>query len=148
VDPQSRENVLSAIQALARGGTTILYTTHYMEEAERLCDRVGIMDRGRLIALGSPTELIRSLGAEHVLEFTLEGGAERAASLWEGLPSVRSVRSDGSRVILTAEHAHYAVPALMRALERERLELSELTTHHATLEDVFLSLTGRHLLDD
>lgn len=148
LDPQSRRQLWDVIHDLRARGTSIVLTTHYMEEAERLCDRVAIMDQGRLIALGTPRDLIASLAAEHVLEFALRNGVERAPSFWEALPSVRSAQVVSGRVRLTAERAHEVVPALMRALETEQMELSELTTHHATLEDVFLQLTGRHLRDE
>ncbi|MCA9737847.1 MAG: ABC transporter ATP-binding protein [Gemmatimonadota bacterium] len=147
LDPQSRRQLWEVIGDLHRRGTTILLTTHYMEEAERLCDRVGIMDRGRLIALGSPRELIRSLEAEHVVEFALGADTSPDAVVWEGLTHTRAIQRVGDRYRLTAEQVHQAVPELMRVLEREGLALSELTTHHATLEDVFLDLTGRSLRD-
>ncbi|PYP44530.1 MAG: ABC transporter ATP-binding protein [Gemmatimonadetes bacterium] len=130
-------------------GGTVLLTTHYMEEAERLCDRVAIMDHGKVIALGTPRSLIASLGAEHVVEFALADGATRAPSPSElaALPGVRAVRPGVDRTALTVAEVHRAVPALLGLLERRGAELSLLATHHATLEDVFVSLTGRQLRD-
>src|SRR5437016_4888712 len=122
LDPQSRRQLWEVIGRFRAAGGTVLLTTHYMEEAERLCDRVAIMDHGKVIALGTPRSLIASLGAEHVVEFALADGAARAPS--------------------PAELA--ALPGL---LERRGAELSLLATHHATLEDVFVSLTGRQLRD-
>ena len=96
-------------------GGTVLLTTHYMEEAERLCDRVAIMDHGRVIAHGAPRELILSLGAEHVVEFALADGAARAPTPDElaALPGVKSVRPSAERTALTVTEVHRAVPALL-----------------------------------
>ena len=149
LDPQSRRQLWDLISEFRAAGRTVLLTTHYMEEAERLCDRVAIMDHGRIIALDTPAGLIASLGAEHVVEFALAGArsapppAELAA-----LPGVRSVRPSGDRTALVVSEVHRAVPALMACLERSGRELSMLATHHATLEDVFVALTGRQLRDE
>jgi len=127
----------------------VLLTTHYMDEAERLCDRVAIMDHGKVIALGSPRELIASLGAEHVIAFAPANGgapADLRAEI-EKLPGVRSVRLTADGLSLTAAELHTALPALMAALQRRHIALASLTTHHATLEDVFVALTGRQLRD-
>ena len=150
LDPQSRRQLWQLISGFRSGGGTVLLTTHYMEEAERLCDRVAIMDHGKVIALGTPRALIDSLGAEHVVEFALENGALTAGEL-QGelatLPGVKSVRSEPDRVALTVTQVHHVLPALLALLERRGGKLSLLTTHSATLEDVFVSLTGRHLRD-
>ncbi len=123
-------------------------TTHYMEEAERLCDRVAIMDHGKVIALGTPRELIASLGAEHVIEVALADGipGDLIAGLSD-LVGVRAVRAatGGGGMSLTVAELHRTLPALLALLQQQRLELSSLTTHHATLDDVFVSLTGRQL---
>jgi ABC-2 type transport system ATP-binding protein len=149
LDPQSRRQLWDVIGRFRAAGGTVLLTTHYMEEAERLCDRVAIMDHGRVIALGTPRSLIASLGAEHVVEFALADGAGRAPEPAElaGLPGVRAVRPGPDRVALTVVEVHRAVPALLALLERRGAELSLLATHHATLEDVFVALTGRQLRD-
>ncbi len=149
LDPQSRHQLWDIIQDFrARGGTVVL-TTHYMEEAERLCDRVAIVDHGKVIAQGSPSQLIASLGAEHVVDFALEEGA---AALPEpallALPGVTGVHTDAGKTRLTVTRAHEAMPALMTLLRDRNAALTELTTHRATLEDVFISLTGRHLRDE
>jgi ABC-2 type transport system ATP-binding protein len=148
LDPQSRRQLWGVIAAFrARGGTVVL-TTHYMDEAERLCDRVAVVDHGKVIALGTPKDLIASLGAQHVIEFGLAEGVaapEDAALL--ALPGVREVRVDAGRVTLTVEEVHSSLPAVIDELERRGLEMTELVTHHATLEDLFLHLTGRRLRD-
>jgi ABC-2 type transport system ATP-binding protein len=150
LDPQSRRQLWEIVASFKRGGGTVVLTTHYMEEAERLCDRVAVMDHGKVIALGSPRELIASLGADHIVEFTLgEGGGEPLPeAALAALPGVKAARRDGPRFSLTVTEAHRAVPALMLELERRGVEMTELVTHHATLEDLFLSLTGRHLRDE
>ena len=149
LDPQSRRQLWDVIGRFRAAGGTVLLTTHYMEEAERLCDRVAIMDHGRIIAQGTPRSLIASLGAEHVVEFALAdrgGGPPEAAEL-AALPGVRAVRPASDRTALTVAEVHRAVPALLALLERRGAELSLLATHHATLEDVFVALTGRQLRD-
>jgi ABC-2 type transport system ATP-binding protein len=126
-----------------------MLTTHYMDEAEILCDRVAIVDHGRVIALGTPVELIRSLGAEHVVEFALlEGSDELDDSALHELYGVRAVRRKAGGFELQVDALHRAVPALLSMLATRRLELAHLTTHSATLEDVFVSLTGRQLRDE
>ncbi len=148
LDPQSRRQLWDVVAAFKAGGGTVVLTTHYMEEAERLCDRVAVMDHGRVIALGSPRQLVASLGADHVVEFALSDGAPGPPeSALAALPGVKAARRDGPRFSLTVTEPHRAVPALMAELERRGVELTELVTHHATLEDLFLSLTGRHLRD-
>jgi len=149
LDPQSRRQLWDVVGRFRAQGGTVLLTTHYMEEAERLCDRVAIMDHGKVIALDSTPRLIASLGAEHVVEFALADGAGAAldAAQLGGLPGVRAVRPAADRTALVVAEVHRAVPALLALLERQGAQLSMLTTHHATLEDVFVSLTGRQLRD-
>ena len=148
LDPQSRRQLWDIIRRFRADGGTVLLTTHYMEEAERLCDRVAIMDHGKVIALGTPRELIASLGAEHVIEFALvEGVPDDLADYLKALGGVTAVRPAGAGLSLTAAELHRALPALLGALQQRRLELASLTTHHATLDDVFVALTGRQLRD-
>ncbi len=148
LDPQSRRQLWQVLERFRESGGTILITTHYMDEAHVLCDRVGIMDQGRLIALGTPRELVASLGAEHVVEFALaNGGAIEQRRLGE-LPGVRDVRTDDTHIHLSTSELHLTVPALLDLLSREQATLSQLGTHSATLEDVFVTLTGRQLRDD
>jgi ABC-2 type transport system ATP-binding protein len=146
LDPVSRRQIWSCVEAFRAGGGSVLLTTHYMEEAHRLCDRVAIIDRGRVIALDTPARLIASLGAEHVVEFQAQPSPD--LSRLESLPDVGSVRADGDTVSLTVAHVHRAVPALLLELRRQQLDLTSLVTHHATLEDVFVAMTGRHLEED
>ncbi|MFI4944316.1 MAG: DUF4162 domain-containing protein, partial [Burkholderiales bacterium] len=148
LDPQSRLQSWGIVEGLRARGRTVLLTTHYMEEAEHLCDRVAIVDHGKLIALGTPRELVASLGAEHVIEFSLEGGARPLPpELLRALPSVEGVAQEDGRCRLTVREVHRTIPALLKALSDHGAAFSQLTTHHATLEDVFVSLTGRTLRD-
>ena len=129
------------------GGRAILLTTHYMEEAERLCDRVAIMDHGRIIAEGTPRELIASLGAEHVLEFAVADGVALDGPAVGAALGQAPGRHDGAWRLQVSE-LHQAMPALLGELRRQGVQLSELRTRSATLEDVFVTLTGRHLRDE
>jgi ABC-2 type transport system ATP-binding protein len=151
LDPQSRREVWHLVQGFRRQGRTVLLTTHYMEEAERLCDRVAIVDHGKIVAEGTPEELIASLGGEHVIEFSAAGENGHTLSGLEALadlPAVSSVSADGDAIRLTVDRPHVAIPALLERLNRLGLELTSLTTRHASLEDVFVNLTGRRLHDE
>src|SRR5688500_2530727 len=148
LDPQSRHQLWDIIgQFRARGGTVVL-TTHYMEEAERLCDRVAIVDHGRVIAEGAPHRLIASLGADHVVDFAVGPGSALEDAALLALPGVTGVSTAEGRTRLTVTRAHEAMPALMTLLRERGAGLTELTSHRTTLEDVFISLTGRHLRDE
>ncbi|HEX6533649.1 MAG TPA: ABC transporter ATP-binding protein [Gemmatimonadaceae bacterium] len=148
LDPQARRQLWDLIERFRADGRTILLTTHYMDEAERLCDHVAIMDHGKVIALGTPRELIASLGAEHVLELSAPlADGDGLAALRE-LEGVRAARLVDGGVELEVGELHRAVPALLAELSRRGIEMSELRTRSASLEDVFVSLTGRHLRDE
>jgi ABC-2 type transport system ATP-binding protein len=149
LDPQSRLQSWGIVEALKARGRTVLLTTHYMEEAARLCDRVAVVDHGKLIALGTPRALVASLGAEHVIEFAVEHAAPAlSADTLRALPSVEGLAQEDGRWRLTVREVHRTVPALLAALAERGASVSHLTTHHATLEDVFVALTGRTLRDD
>ncbi|MDB4913723.1 MAG: ABC-type multidrug transport system, ATPase component [Gemmatimonadetes bacterium] len=149
LDPQSRRQLWDLIIELRASGRSVVLTTHYMDEAEKLCDRVAIVDHGRVIALGSPRELIASLGAEHVVEFTTPDAPANSldASTLGQLDGVTAAREKAGRWTLEVSELARAVPALLAALTARHLVLGELATHSATLEDVFVSLTGRQLRD-
>ena len=148
LDPQSRRHLWDIIRRYQQEGRTVLLTTHYMDEAERLCNRLAIMDHGRIIAQGSPSELIAELGGEHIVEFALEDESSLCSDALAGLPTVREVRSDGNGIALTVTEPHTAIPALLGRLQSRNLNLARLSTRNASLEDVFVNLTGRHLRDD
>jgi ABC-2 type transport system ATP-binding protein len=146
LDPQSRRQLWDVIGAYKTSGRTVMLTTHYMDEAERLCDRVAIVDHGKVIALGTPAELIHQLGGENIVLCQLApNSAPISESALAALPSVRSARRDDHCYSLAVEQPHVALPALLALVESLGLALASLTTRHATLEDVFVSLTGRHL---
>ena len=181
LDPQARLHLWELVEKLKSAGRTIILTTHYMEEAERLCDRVAIMDHGRVIALGTPKALIATVGGEDIVEFAVsersnagpsthppEGGlaqddrrfvgdrddAENKARAninverLKAIPGVQSHRVDEALHQLSVTELHTAVPRIFAALEEQGLHLSEFRTHSATLEDVFVRLTGRNLRDE
>jgi len=145
LDPQARLSLWDIVEKFRERGGTILLTTHYMEEAARLCDRTAIMDHGRVIALGTPAELIESLGADQIIEFSVTNAlAEDALT---NLPAVKHLHKRGEVYALTVAEIGVALPALLAETKRQQAELVTLTTHQATLEDVFVSLTGRMLRD-
>jgi ABC-2 type transport system ATP-binding protein len=149
LDPQARRQLWDLIEQFKLAGRTILMTTHYMDEAERLCDRVAIMDHGKAIALGTPRELIASMGVEHMVEFSAGGGAKALeVSALRRIEGVREVRTENGSVQMQVTELHQAVPALLDELSRQGVSLTELRTHSASLEDVFVTLTGRHLRDE
>jgi ABC-2 type transport system ATP-binding protein len=147
LDPQSRRQLWDIIRNFQRGGGTVLLTTHYMDEAERLCDRLAIVDHGQIIAEGTPSELIERLGGHHMVEFEASGNSGDGIALdsWRVLPGVESVRHDNGLVSLTVREPHLTIPALLDAVEKHGSQLLHLTTRQASLEDVFVNLTGRHL---
>lgn len=150
LDPQARRQLWDVVSDIRKAGNTILLTTHYMDEAEKLCDRVAVVDQGKVIALGAPRDLIAQLGGEHVIEFTLEAGPDRAVdprtfARIEGV--TKSVEEAGSYLLTVAE-PHRSIPSCLDLLAGENLQLKSLTTRHVNLEDVFVNLTGRHLRDE
>ena len=145
LDPQARLSLWDIVEKFRERGGTIILTTHYMEEATRLCDRVAIMDHGKVIALGTPAELIESLGADQIVEFSVTSALEEDALT--GLPAVNNLHKRGEVYAVTVADIAVALPALLAEIKRQQSELVTLTTHQATLEDVFVSLTGRMLRD-
>jgi ABC-2 type transport system ATP-binding protein len=145
LDPQARRQLWELVQELRAAGRTIMLTTHYMDEAERLCDRVAIVDHGKVIALGTPRELIQSIGSEHMVEFAPRIGAAVDTAWLTRLPGVRSAVAVDGEFRLQVDALHETVPALLAELEGHGAGLCQLRTHSATLEDVFVALTGRHL---
>jgi len=166
LDPQARRHLWDLVDELKHAGRTIILTTHYMDEAERLCDRVAIMDHGKVIALGTPQQLIGTVGGEDIVEFAVgefddsrassvtdspvsgaRPGAPRVEALLE-IPGVHSHRVDAGLHQLSVSQLHLAVPRIFAEIAEQGLHLSEFRTHSATLEDVFVRLTGRNLRDE
>ena len=161
LDPQSRRQLWDIIRTFQKKGGTVLLTTHYMDEAERLCDQLAIVDHGQIIAEGTPADLIDRLGGHHVVEFQVShanknnnGSADNNndndddINRWRSLPSVESVRREDSAVLLSVREPHLTIPALLDAVTNDGHQLEHLSTRQASLEDVFVQLTGRHLRED
>ena len=150
LDPQSRRQLWDIIRAFQKKGGTVLLTTHYMDEAERLCDRLAIVDHGVIITEGTPSDLIDRLGGHHVVEFQVNNNGNDNDNLdrWRSLPSVESVRREDSTVCLSVREPHLTIPALLDAVTSHGHQLEHLSTRQASLEDVFVLLTGRHLRED
>ena len=154
LDPTSRREVWEIIRQLRSNGRTILLTTHYMDEAQRLCDRVAIFDEGRVIALGTPDQLIRSLGGDQVVKFSFATKANPHDPLephpdliksFQTLPSVSLVEIVEGQVRMTCQQLPAVVTALIELLRSQDLVLSDLNTREASLDDVFIHLTGKRL---
>ena len=149
LDPQSRRQLWDIIRAFQKNGGTVLLTTHYMDEAERLCDRLAIVDQGLIIAEGSPADLIERLGGHHVVEFETSGNSSHGAEeTWRTLPGVESMRHDDGLYSLNVSEPHLTIPALLQAIGSRGEQLLHLSTRQASLEDVFVRLTGRHLREE
>ncbi len=148
LDPQSRRQLWDIIRSFKDRGRTVLLTTHYMDEAEKLCGRVAIVDHGKVIALGTPAGLIADLGGDHVVELGFpEGSPAPAPSSFAGMPGVRSALAEDGMTVLRVDGLHAVLPAVLEQVGRAGVPLDRLTTRQASLEDVFVQLTGRHLRD-
>jgi ABC-2 type transport system ATP-binding protein len=148
LDPQSRRQLWEIVRQFQQRRGTVLLTTHYMDEAERLCDRLAIIDQGKIIASGSPSELIAGLSGHHVVEFAISGSNGGGDEVWGRLPGVQSVRNDDGLFSLQVNEPHQTIPALLSAVQQKGANLAHLTTRQASLEDVFVQLTGRHLREE
>ena len=147
VDPQSRNSILEAVEHLSTEGMAVLYTTHYMEEAERLCDRIAIIDQGRLVAEGTRRELVSMLGEQDLVRLEVAGDALAAAAACAALPGVDSADADGSAVVCLLQGAAGALPRLLSAVAATGASVTGVEVREPDLEDVFLHLTGKALRD-
>jgi ABC-2 type transport system ATP-binding protein len=153
LDPTARREVWAVVEAFKAQGGTVVLTTHFMEEAERLADQVLILDRGKALRRGTPAELVAALGAERVLELALrradgaEPAGDEALRAIGALPDVTSVRAAQGRVRIGVRHFEHALPALVAWLQAQGLALDDLAVHRPTLDDVFVTLTGRQIGD-
>jgi ABC-2 type transport system ATP-binding protein len=153
LDPQARRRVWEIVEEFKRAGGTALLTTHYMEEAERLADELVIVDRGKIVARGTPAELVAGLGAQGIIRFVPRAGHEAAAfaieeSTFLTLPGVASLRSGSDVRELVVTDTQAAIGALLALLGERGIEIDDLGTHRPTLEDVFVALTGKQLRDE
>ena len=148
LDPQSRRQLWEIVRQFQQRRGTVLLTTHYMDEAERLCDRLAIIDQGKIIAEGTPAELIAGLSGHHVVEFAISGGNGGGEGTWARLPGVQKVRHEDGFFCLQVDEPHHTIPALLSAVQQQGAQLAHLTTRQASLEDVFVHLTGRHLREE
>jgi ABC-2 type transport system ATP-binding protein len=148
LDPQSRRQLWEVIRRFQQRGGTVLLTTHYMDEAERLCDRLAIIDHGLTIASGTPLELIERLGGHHRVEFDATGRVAGDSEVWCSLPGVEGVHEEEGRAVLSVREPHETIPALLAAIQNRGGRLLHLTTRQASLEDVFVHLTGRHMREE
>ena len=148
LDPQSRRQLWEIIGKFQERGGTVLLTTHYMDEAERLCDRLAIIDHGLTIASGTTPDLIERLGCRHMVEFDATGIIPGELAPWRLLPGVEAVHEEDGRMVLSVREPHETIPALLAAIQNRNGRLLHLTTRQASLEDVFVHLTGRHLREE
>jgi ABC-2 type transport system ATP-binding protein len=148
LDPQSRRQLWDIVRQFQGRKGTVLLTTHYMDEAERLCDRLAIIDHGQIIAAGTPAELIERLTGHHVVEFAVSQQASDDGHVWSKLPGVQSVRTEDGLYSLRVNEPHETIPALLAEVQKQHAQLRHLTTRQASLEDVFVQLTGRHLREE
>jgi ABC-2 type transport system ATP-binding protein len=146
LDPQARLAIWEVVETFRKGGGTTILTTHYMEEAAKLCDRVAIVDHGKIIALGTPAELVASLGADRIVELVLDGDID--VTVLESLPGVARHHRKGATHVLSVRELAETLPALLAALGSVGVRLETMTTHEPTLEDVFVQRTGRALRDE
>ena len=147
VDPQSRHAILERVLAFGTTGMAVLYTTHYMEEAERICDRVGIIDHGRLIAEGTRRELVSRLGEKDRIDLGASGDLERLAQACRTVPGVENAGTADHQVRLVAQDGRRVLPAVLEAAERAGVAVNSAEIVEADLEAVFLHLTGTALRD-
>ena len=149
IDPQSRRNILDMVKTLRGEGMTVIYTTHYMEEAEELSDRVGIIDHGQLIAVGTQSELTQLVGSQVTVRCAVgegEATAEAAAAM-AALPAVTQAVAQDNELVLTVPDTAATLPAIMREIGQLSLNLRSVEIEEPNLEAVFLHLTGHALRD-
>jgi ABC-2 type transport system ATP-binding protein len=144
LDPQSRARVWDEVRRMHDRGTTVFLTTHYLDEADALCDRVAIIDYGKIVAEGTPEELKRAVAGD-VVTLSVAGDQQRALDLLAGQPFVREAKLDGGSVLLYVDRGEVAMPAILRLLDGASMQLSTVELHRPSLDDVFLRQTGRSL---
>ena len=144
LDPQSRARVWDEVRKMHDRGTTVFLTTHYLDEADALCDRIAIIDYGRIVAEGTPEELKRAIAGD-VVTFSVAGDQQRALDAVQGQEFVREARLENGSVQLYVDRGEIAMPAILRLLDTAQLQLTAVELHRPSLDDVFLRQTGRSL---
>lgn len=147
IDPQSRRNILDSVVALKNEGMTVLYTTHYMEEAQELSDHVAIMDHGKLIACGTHEELVTLVGQQTRIDLTLNGDSENVISAWQNIDGVSRVSSEDGLVTVLVKDSNQILPHLFEAAAQLSIRITSVDIREPNLEALFLHLTGRALRD-
>jgi ABC-2 type transport system ATP-binding protein len=147
IDPQSRRNILDSVVALKDQGMTVLYTSHYMEEAQELSDHIGIMDNGKLIAYGTHLELVKIVGEMDRLTLTVSAESERLIEAWRGVAGVAQITSEDGSLSILADDSNLVLPRLFDAAAVQGVRITSIDIQEPNLEAVFLHLTGRALRD-
>jgi ABC-2 type transport system ATP-binding protein len=145
IDPQSRRNILDSIKDLNRQGMTVLYTTHYMEEAQELSHRIAIMDQGQIIAIGTHAELVKIVGELDRIDVTVNTEGSRIVETWRAVEGVRQVTAQDGKMTLLVDDSNLTLPKLFEAATRAGARILSVDIQEPNLEAVFLHLTGRAL---
>ena len=148
IDPQSRRHILDHVKALHDAGLTVLYTTHYMEEAAELSDRIAIMDQGRIIAQGTHADLIDQIGGQTRIDLTLNVDPERVVDGWRGVAGVAEIGVSDGRVTALVDDSNVVLPRLFEIAGQTGARVTSLAIREPDLESVFLKLTGKALRDE
>jgi len=147
IDPQSRRRILDSVLELNRQGTTILYTTHYMEEAQELSDHIAIMDHGKIIAIGSHDELVKIVGELDRIELSINTDSASVIEAWRSTPGVHQVDAENGKLFLLVDDSNIVLPYLFEAAGKVHTRITSIEIQEPNLEAVFLHLTGRELRD-
>jgi ABC-2 type transport system ATP-binding protein len=147
IDPQSRRHILDNVLDLNKQGMTVLYTTHYMEEAQELSDHIAIMDQGKIVARGTHAELVQMVGEQDRVDLTLTQDGGKVLAAWKNLKGVSKVNQDGEQVTLLVDDSNAVLPELFKIANQNKARIASVSIHEPNLETVFLHLTGKALRD-